>query len=229
MQLTNNTAWSTADLRAIVSRIAKTELDARHRKAARITFAPSKHQRMERDRRGYCSTSGYVFMRDGYCARRRLAAEKNSVFISMPTVFDTLNERERIDLCVTIAHEFAHIRTQARGPAAERAMRSSIPYGRPKGDEAKAAQAMLYAWVLAMPLRKKSAVEPAPAAAIEEPPPAAKPLIARRAEKAAATVAKWEAELSRRERAVKRAKAKLAKARRRVAYYDRAAARPAGK
>ena len=193
-----------------------------------------------RSTRGYCSTSGEVYLYGGFARNHYVGSLRvdsyiapNTVFIHMPTAFDSLNEIETLDFCSTVAHEFAHVRTRKHGPAVEIAMRKSVPYGmwsRLSAD-AREKQRALYGWALSMPLRKddaEPAEAPSPAPVAAKPATAGPSLIERRAAKAAATLARWQAELERRERAVKRARRKVAAARRRAAYYTKRQTAPAG-
>jgi hypothetical protein len=148
------------------------------------------------------------------------------VVINVPTRFEQLNEREKIDLATVISHELWHINTGRGGKAVEIALRKSVRYGRPKTAEGRAKQTEYYAWAAKLPLRKSNAVvvEKAvePALALASAATVAAPrrsLIETRAEKAAKDLSRWEAELVRREKAVRRAKRKIAAARRKVAYY----------
>lgn len=224
MRIFNRTSWKTSDLRAIVSRIAKTELTAAQRKNLWCEIRVCRNQRATDPADAYWNdswsfTSGQAFLH---------GPRSETIVIYMPTRWN-LNGRERVGLCSTIAHEMAHIRTRKSGPAVERAMRTSVPYGNidRMTEKGAAAQLALYAWVHEMPIRradaKPAAAPPAPqpAAAAATTATASPALIERRAAKAAATLARWESELARRERAVKRARRKVAESRRRVAYYQK--------
>lgn len=232
MKIENRTNWKTADLRAIARKIAAAELNAKQRRSVTVVFNACRHQKYQRDAHGYCSTSGIAYLSGGFARGKYVGSlrvdsyiQPNTIFIHMPTAFDTLNEIETLDFCSTVAHEFAHVRTRKCGQAVEIAMRKSVPYGMWSrlSESARGKQRTLYAWALSMPLRKESesqpADKPAPVAVAATPAAAGPTLIERRAAKAAATLARWEAELDRRERAVKRAKRKVSAARRRVAYY----------
>lgn len=224
MRIINKTNWKTADLRAIISRIAKTELTAAQRKTLVVEINGCRNQRATDPADAYWNdswsfTSGWAWW---------AGSRAGTIAIHMPTRWN-LNGRERVGLCSTIAHEMAHIRTRKGGPAVERAMRTSVPYGsiNRMTEKGAAAQLALYAWVHEMPIRradaKPAAAPPAPqpAAAAATTATASPTLIERRAAKAAATLARWESELARRERAVKRARRKVAESRRRVAYYQK--------
>lgn len=219
IHVTNKTCWRTEDLWGFLRPLVIAELEKAKWRGLTVVFQPGRGQRRSAWRADveWCGTSGYADWRF------------NVITINLPTVFEELNEREKIDLASTIAHELWHINTRRGGKAVEIALRKSVRYGRPKTEDGQAKQAEHYTWAAALPLRKRSAVAVASApadAAPAEPTPALaatvagpRPLIATRAAKAAAALARWEAELARREQAVKRARRKVAAARRKVAYY----------
>lgn len=222
IHVSNKTCWLTEDLWGFLRPLVVAELEKAKWKDLTVYFQPGRGQRRSTWRADveWCGTSGYADWRF------------NVITINLPTVFEELNEREKIDLASTIAHELWHINTRRGGKAVEIALRKSVRYGRPKTEDGQAKQAEFYAWAAALPLRKRTAVvAPATAeAATVEPEPQAesalaataagpRTLILDRAAKAAAALARWEAELVRREKAVKRAKRKVSAARRKAAYY----------
>jgi hypothetical protein len=213
----NNTCWRDEDLWGFLRPIAEAELERHRWQGLSITFQPRRGQRRVRWRSetAWCGTSGTAW----WCGHR--------VAINVPTRFEELNEREKIDLASTIAHELWHINTRRGGKAVEIALRKSVKYGRPKTVEGQASQAEYYAWAAKLPLRKAGAVEavkpdavPALACAATVAAPR-RSLVEARSEKAERDLARWEAELVRREKAVRRAKRKIAAARRKVAYYSK--------
>lgn len=209
----NNTCWRDEDLWGFLRPIAEAELERHKWPGLSITFQPRRGQRRIRWRSetAWCGTSGTAW----WCGHR--------VAINVPTRFEELNEREKIDLASTIAHELWHINTSRGGKAVEIALRKSVKYGRPKTVEGQASQAEHYAWAAKLPLRK-AAVKPDAAPALACAATVAAPrrsLIEARSEKASKDLARWEAELIRREKAVRRAKRKISAARRKVAYYSK--------
>ena len=203
----NNTCWRDEDLWGFLRPCIEAELERHKWPRLSITIQPRRGQRRSKWRSdsAWCGCSGMAWL----CGSR--------VVINVPTRFDQLNEREKIDLASVISHELWHINTGRGGKAVEIALRKSVRYGRPKTPEGRAKQAQYYSWAAKLPLRKASAVEPVAVAATVAPP--RRDLIQSRAEKAAANLSRWEAELLRREKAVRRAKRKIAAARRKVAYY----------
>lgn len=213
----NNTCWSSEDLWAFLRPCVEAELEKHKWPNLSITFQPRRGQRRSKWRStvAWCGCSGTAY----FCGSR--------VVINVPTRFDSLNEREKIDLAAVISHELWHINTRRGGKAVEIALRKSVRYGRPKTPEGQAKQDEYYRWAAALPLRKanavvvvEKAVEPVPALASAATVAAPRrSLIETRAEKAAKDLSRWEAELVRREKGVRRAKRKIAAARRKVAYY----------
>ena len=213
----NNTCWRDEDLWAFLRPCVEAELDRHKWPRLSITFQPRRGQVRSKWRAdsAWCGCSGMAWL----CGSR--------VVINVPTRFEQLNEREKIDLATVISHELWHINTGRGGKAVEIALRKSVRYGRPKTAEGRAKQDEYYAWAAALPLRKANAavvVEKAvePALALASAATVAAPrrsLIETRAEKAASALSRWESELVRREKAVRRAKRKIAAARRKVAYY----------
>lgn len=213
----NNTCWQTEDLWGFLRPLVIAELEKAKWQGLTVVFQPRRGQRrvVWRASVAWCGTSGYAVW--GW---------DKHITINLPTVFESLNEREKIDLASTIAHELWHINSRRGGKAVEVSLRKSVRYGRPKTADGQAKQAEHYAWAAALPLRKRQAVAaPADAAPAESTPALAatvagpRPLVQARAAKAAAALARWEAELVRREQAVKRARRKVSAARRKVAYY----------
>lgn len=220
IHVSNKTCWRTEDLWGFLRPLVIAELEKAKWKGLTVYFQPGRGQRRSTWRADveWCGTSGYADWRF------------NTITINLPTVFDELNQREKVDLASTIAHELWHINTRRGGKAVEIALRKSVRYGRPKTAEGQAKQAEHYAWAAALPLRKKAAVvvpvadapagpEPVTAPAVAATVAGPRRLIQDRAAKAAAALARWEAELVRREKAVKRAKRKVSAARRKAAYY----------
>lgn len=201
----NKTCWRDDDLWGFLRPLVLAELDKPKRFGLRVTFQPGRGQvrRVWRSTEAWAGTSGYAWW------------SRHEITINVPTIFESLNEREKIDVATTIAHELWHIDRNRGGRAVEVALRKSVRYGRPKTEEGQRKQTEFYAWAATLPLRKKKAVVAAVAATVAGP----RRLIQDRAAKAAADLARWEAELVRREKAVKRAKRKLAAARRKAAYY----------
>ena len=212
IKFTNNTCWHDDDLWAFLRPCVEAELDKRKWTSLSITFQPRRGQRRSkwRSETAWCGTSGTAW----WCGHR--------VVINVPTRFESLNDREKIDIATVISHELWHINTRRGGKAVEIALRKSVKYGRPKTADGQAAQEEHYSWAAALPLRKKgvveSVVEPVLASAAIVAAPRLR-LIETRAEKAAAALSRWEAELVRREKAVRRARRKVSAARRKVGYY----------
>lgn len=218
----NNTCWHDADLWGFLRPLVIAELEKPKWAGLKVTFQARRNQRRVAWRASvrWCGASGHAYW--GW---------DRSIVINVPTVFESLNEREKIDLASTIAHELWHINARRGGHAVEVSLRKSVKYGRPKTEDGQAKQAEFYAWAAALPLRKRAAVTASAnaEAATAEPEPQAhalaatvagpRTLILDRAAKAAAALARWEAELVRREKAVKRAKRKVSAARRKAAYY----------
>jgi hypothetical protein len=204
----NNTCWRDEDLWAFLRPCVEAELEKHRWPNLSITFQPRRGQRRSKWRStvAWCGCSGTAY----FCGSR--------VVINVPTRFDSLNEREKVDLAAVISHELWHINTRRGGKAVEIALRKSVRYGRPKTTEGQAKQTEYYAWAAKLPLRKVVVVEEdlASAATVAAP---RRSLIETRAEKAASALSRWEAELIRREKAVRRAKRKIAAARRKVTYY----------
>lgn len=215
----NNTCWHDADLWGFLRPLVIAELEKPKWAGLKVTFQARRNQRRVAWRANvrWCGTSGHAVW--GW---------DRSIVINVPTVFESLNEREKIDLASTIAHELWHINARRGGHAVEVSLRKSVKYGRPKTEDGQAKQAEFYAWAAALPLRKRAAVaaveapadpEPVTAPAVAATVAGPRRLIQDRAAKAAAALARWEAELVRREKAVKRAKRKVSAARRKAAYY----------
>lgn len=218
IHVSNKTCWRTEDLWGFLRPLVVAELEKAKWKGLAVVFQPCRGQRRSAWRADveWCGTSGHAHWGQHY------------IVINVPTVFAELNEREKIDLASTVAHELWHINTRRGGKAVEIALRKSVRYGRPKTEDGQARQAEFYAWAAALPLRRTAAVVPVAKPADQEPetvPAVAatvagpRRLIQDRAAKAAADLARWEAELVRREKAVKRAKRKVSAARRKAAYY----------
>lgn len=214
---TNNTCWHDDDLWAFLRPCVEAELDKRKWHGLRVTFQPRRGQRRTawRAATAWCASSGMAYW------------GRHHIVINVPTKFDELNDREKIDLATVISHELWHVNTGRGGNAVEISLRKSVKYGRPKTAEGQASQAEYYAWAAKLPLRKagvvstvREAVEPEPALASAATVAAPRrSLVETRAAKAAADLSRWEAELVRREKAVRRARRRVSAARRKVGYY----------
>lgn len=217
IKFVNNTCWRDEDLWGFLRPCVEAELDKRKWFGLRITFQPRRGQRRTawRATEAWCASSGMAYW------------GRHEIVVNVPTRYDSLNEREKVDIAAVISHELWHINTARGGKAVEIALRKSVRYGRPKTADGQAAQEEHYSWAAALPLRKagvvaavRDAVEPEPtlasAATVAAP---RRSLVETRAAKAAADLARWEAELIRREKAVRRARRKVSAARRKAAYY----------
>jgi hypothetical protein len=198
----NRTCWRDEDLWGFLRPLVIAELDKPKWNGLRVVFQAGRNQRRAtwRSEVGWCFTSGYAHW------------VRHEFTINLPTKFESLNEREKIGLASTIAHELWHINTRRGGRAVEIALRKGWRYGTPDTPEQVARQNEFYAWAAALPLRRP---EPAAESAACPRPT----IVETRAEKAARDLARWEVELVRREKSVKRAKRKITSARRKVAYY----------
>lgn len=130
MKIINETKWRTEDLKAIAMRILPDEIESvTKRKKIVIIFRSTKGN-------AHRGSSGYAYRIGGEKCCVRLASTKyGEGFV------------DKIDLCVVIAHELAHLRGLPGGRASEYQMRRSPRYGRnPKNAE-------IYSWVNDMPLR----------------------------------------------------------------------------
>lgn len=195
MKITNETKWTTSHLRAIAAIVARMVLDRETAKRLRVIF---------RSRRSAAWYGSKARGSSGWAGCRTIS-------VTLPTI--ELIDSDRIDFCATLAHEMKHVndwvdpnsRRSGRtgGRKWERSHRRSIPYGRPKTEEGKAAQRELYGWVLSMP------IEPKPAKVRKQVDH-----VAKRADKAAADLKRWQAKL-------KLAQTKVRKLRGRVKYYER--------
>jgi hypothetical protein len=196
----NKTCWRDDDLLAIVERIADDELVHRRfddRKHLKLTFNASRGQRRTnwRHRKNTSFTSGYAWW------------EGHEVVIHVPTKFAELNVDEKIELAVTIAHEFWHIEHKRGGTAVERFLRVHYKYGRPKKKEDHDRQNEHYKWVTDMPIRKKISH----IGRIEEEP----------VRKYHRRLASWKLKVASRERGLARANKKLSEARKEAARAKR--------
>jgi len=145
IKLVNETCWSTDHLWAFLRPLVIQELDKEKWKGLVITFTPRRSQRRTEwraDGEAWCWCSGYASWRD------------HTISIRVPTKFEQLTAREKVELAAVIAHELWHINSRRGGKAVEIAMRRSVKYGRPKTTEGRQEQAALYAWAAALPLEK---------------------------------------------------------------------------
>jgi hypothetical protein len=145
IKLVNETCWSTDHLWAFVRPLVIREIEREKWKGLTITFTPRRGQRRtdwRADGEGWCWCSG------------RANWLHHTIAIRMPTRFEKLTPREKIELAAVIAHECWHINARRGGRAVEIAMRRSVRYGRPKTPEARQEQAVQYAWAAALPLEK---------------------------------------------------------------------------
>lgn len=87
MRTVNKTHYRTSDLRRLAVRIAREELTPKKAKLVRVTFG------YRRSRPGNDSTSGFAVLGGTTC---RVNLSRHGV--------------DRVDLALTLAHEFAHLR-----------------------------------------------------------------------------------------------------------------------
>jgi hypothetical protein len=92
VKIVNHTRWQTRDIRAVLARVALTELDGDHNRRVVVTLKPG------RDRFDYGHVSGHAILgQHGYRA-------------SHMTLLLPARVLDPVSLAATAAHEFAHLR-----------------------------------------------------------------------------------------------------------------------
>lgn len=132
MKIDNRTHWNTQHLRAIIARVAATELDPNHRRQATIRVVYGRSR----------GSSGVAYVGSSLAVVR--IASGNPTWRMKHGVPEL--PVDKVDFAGTVAHEMAHLRGMKHAW-----MRGCPRYRRVEGHKD------LYAWAEAMPLERQAA------------------------------------------------------------------------